>query len=124
MSLSFKRRKDEAMYSRISKVPIFAEFKQEIEDYEQTRGFLSKYLNAQSHYLNLDQFIEKIESLKDILDPIEKHKQSLELNFEGFGPKDIYIYVLFSIFGKVLSAIKSFEASCEERTDLDDTIIK
>lgn len=124
ISLSFKRRKDEAMFSKISQVPIFTEFKQEIDDYEHTRGFLSKYLNAQTHYSNLDQYIQKLENLKDILDPVEKQKQLTDLSFEGFGPNDVYIYVLFSIFGKILAAIKTFEASSEDRTELDDTIIR
>jgi hypothetical protein len=53
------RRREEAKYSKISQVPIFSEFKKEIEDYEHTKGFLAKYLNAQTHYLDIDSFIHK-----------------------------------------------------------------
>jgi hypothetical protein len=114
---------DDAMFGQISKSSIFNEFKQE-EDYEHTNGFLAKYLNAHSHYADLDQFIKKLENLQEILDPNEKRDQVTQLNYEGFGPSEVYIYVLFAVFGKVISAIKTFEASNENRTALDESIIR
>lgn len=122
--MSFRRRKDEAMFSKISQVPIFTEFREEIEDYEHTKGFLAKYLNAQTHYLDLDNFIHCLEDLQNILDPVEKQRQLLEMSFEGYGPQELYIHVMFSIFGKVLTAVKTFEAACIDRTELDETIIR
>jgi hypothetical protein len=55
--LSFAKKKDEAMFSQVSQIPIFADFKQEVQDYEHSKGFLEKYLNAQTHYSNLESFI-------------------------------------------------------------------
>lgn len=123
-SLSYKKRRDEEMFSKVSQIPLFAEFKQDYEDQEKTRSFLSKYLNAQTHYLDLDSFIQKLENLDNILNPVEKYKTQKDLKFEGFGGDDIYIYILFSIFGKILSVVKTFEASDSEKSDLDQSIIK
>lgn len=82
------------------------------------------YFSAQTHYMDLDNFIKKLENLDDILNPVEKHKVEKDLKFEGFGGEDIYIYILFAIFGKILSVVKSYEASEAEKTDLDQSIIK
>jgi hypothetical protein len=124
VSLSYKKRMDDAMFGQIENLPIFTEFKEEVEDYEHTKGFLAKYLNAQTHYSDLDDFIKKLENVQEILDPNLKREKVTDLNYEGFGPSEVYIYILFSIIGKVISDIKTFEASSEDRTELDEVIIK
>ena len=98
-SLSYKKRRDEEMFSKVSQIPLFAEFKQEYEDHEKSKSFLSKYLNAQSHYLDLDSFIKKLENLEDILNPIEKYKAQKELNFEGLEVKT-YIFTFCLLFSE------------------------
>jgi hypothetical protein len=47
-----------------------------------------------------------------------------EMNYDGFAPQELYINVMFSIFSKILTAIKSFDASNSKRTSTDNAIIR
>lgn len=46
------------------------------------------------------------------------------MKFDGFGPQEIYISVLFSIISKILVSIRAYEKYSQEKTSLDFTIIE
>jgi hypothetical protein len=46
------------------------------------------------------------------------------MKFDGFGPQEMYISVLFSIISKIMASIKAYEKYSPEKTSLDFTIIE
>lgn len=55
MSLSFRKKIDEAMFGEVSKIPIFNEFKQPIENIEHSEDFQTNYLQSRSQVMENDK---------------------------------------------------------------------
>ncbi|CAI2385721.1 unnamed protein product [Moneuplotes crassus] len=51
VSLSYKKKIDDAMFAEVSKIPIFTEFKQDIENLEKSNKFRAKYIKSRSQAL-------------------------------------------------------------------------
>lgn len=63
MSLSFKKKIDDAMFGEISRIPIFSELKEEDSDLGQSQEFRSQYMKSRSQIFENDKKA-KVESMK------------------------------------------------------------